>query len=260
MKILRLSSIFILTSALMLTACASSDITKVTVYFSKDGHASLEPQKLPLIDRFLNLFTSKAYAQTHNPGNTEQYFLIVTADDYGTSTYAPGNATSISIEVQSGENRVFTLFSFSPDGNYNYIGQESANLSGGNTSISINMYPCLYNISAAPSGSTTINISWQYDPSLNYEGYTNFWLYKTCIGSNPSCDGNLNGEPSSIPITNLSTEDSVLSGQYYYYFLIIDSPYSPGGTIQLSGNIADIFTSNHFLTVYMMCSSLAIAI
>ena len=66
MKILRFFSILIIVSVLMLTACASSDTTKVTIYFAKNGQASLEQQKLPLIDRFLTYSAVKLMRRHHS--------------------------------------------------------------------------------------------------------------------------------------------------------------------------------------------------
>jgi hypothetical protein len=260
MKVFRIFSIFILACALMLTACASSDTTKVTVYFAKNGQASLEPQKLPLIDRIFNLFSSKAYAQHHISANTDYYFVWVTADDIDTinSPMVPGTESSVSFEVQNGDNRVFTVLSLHGS-YYNYIGQAVANLTGGNTSVPVDMYPCLNNITANQSGSS-ISIFWTYDPTLvSPEGFSTFSVYRACYGDDPACNGTvsliLTGQPIAIT-PPISDSNGLVTGgnpQEYYYFLSINSPYSPGGTgIPHPGNLIDFFNNYHFISIYMM--------
>jgi hypothetical protein len=257
MKVLRIFSILILAVALMLTACASSDTTKVTVYFSKDGHTSLEPQKLPLIDRFLNLFSSKAYAQLHQPDDTANYLLYVTASDFdGAFAQADGLANSISIEIPSGDNRVFTLFSFSHNGNYNYIGQNVINLAGGDIAISINMYPCLNNIVVTNSGYMYIN--WTYDLTLDGK-YNYVKIYRACFGTDPSCDGTITTRTTTGSLGSggngiYPDMDSFIPGNYYYYFLSIDTGSFGGGGIAIPTNFSDFFINNSFIAVYMMGS------
>jgi hypothetical protein len=270
MKILRLFSILIIVSALMLTACASSDTTKVTIYFAKNGHASLEQQKLPLIDRFLNLFSSRAYAQHHNPANTDYYFLWVTADDIDGvySPMIPGTETSISLEVPNGNNRLFTILSLHSS-SYNYIGQEVANLSGGDAAITVNMYPCLNDISIPPlTQNYNITLTWTFDSSLVSEGFLTFRLYRSCIGDDPACGytgnvievdptGSTNG-PKEI-FYNTYTDMYQLAQtspnpQMYFYFLSVDSLYSPNGGLPVPANIIDYFNNYPFIAVYIMAS------
>ena len=143
MKFFRFFPVLILLSTFVLTTCSfPDDTTTVTIYFSSDKQTKSEYEKESLIDRFLNFFSSKAYAQIHQTEDTEYYFLWVTADDIDEESYytplIPGTETSISIDVPSGSNRVFTLLSISPNGNYNYVGQTVTDLIGGEISISIN--------------------------------------------------------------------------------------------------------------------------
>ncbi|MFH0976213.1 MAG: hypothetical protein V1874_10575 [Spirochaetota bacterium] len=255
MKVIRLLTVLAVLSVLLLTACASSDTTKVTVYFAKDKQASLEQNKLPLIDRFLNLFTKKAYAQ-HQPEDTANYFLYITADDMDT-VYTPfidGSYTSISVEVPSGKNRVFTVFSFSPSGNYNYVGQNTANLTGGNTSISINMYPCLNNIIVTNSGYMYIN--WTYDSTLD-DKYPYVKIYRACYGTDPSCDGTITTLTTTWPFGTGGTGtypdmDSFIEGNFYYYFLSVDTGSFANGGLIAPTNFSDFFTNYNFIAVYMM--------
>lgn len=255
MKILRFFSILIIVSVLMLTACASSDTTKVTIYFAKNGHASLDQQKLPLIDKILNLFSSKAYAQIHVPSDTANYFLYVTAGDMDT-VYTPfidGSNTSISVDVPSGNNRVFTLFSFSPTYNYNYIGQNVANLTGGNASISINMFPCLNNITATNSGYVYVN--WTYDSTLQGK-FTTVNIYRACYGTDPLCDGSITLSTSwsigSAGAGSYPDMSSFAEGNFYYYFLTIDTGSFANGGLTVPANFSDFFTNDYFIAAYMM--------
>jgi hypothetical protein len=258
MKVLRFFSVLIILCVLMFAACSSQDMTKVTIYFAKDKQASLEEIKLPLIDRILNLFSSKAYAQIHQPSDTANYFLYVTADDIETiyTPFIDGSYTSISVDVPSGDNRVFTLFSFSPSGNYNYVGQNVANLTGGDTSISINMYPCLNNITVTNSGYMYIN--WTYD--LTLDGKFNYVkIYRACYGTDPSCDGTITTRTTLGSLgtsgTGIYTDmDSFIAGNYYYYFLCIDTGTFAGGGLTVPTNFSDFFINNYFIAAYMMGS------
>jgi hypothetical protein len=255
MKILRLFSILIIVSVLMLTACASSDTTKVTIYFAKNGHASLEQQKLPLIDKILNLFSSKAYAQIHVPSDTANYFLYVTAGDMDT-VYTPfidGSYTSISVDVPSGNNRVFTLFSFSQNGNFNYVGQNVANLRGGDTSISINMFPCLNNITVTNSGYVYVN--WTYDSTLEGK-FTTVNIYRACYGTDPLCDGSI-ALPTSWSIGSAGSGSypdmsGFSEGNVYYYLLTIDTGSFANGGLIAPTNFSDFFINDYFIAAYMM--------
>jgi hypothetical protein len=247
MKVLRLSSIFILACALMLTACASSDTTKVTIYFAKNGQASLEPQKLPLIDRILNIFTSKAYAQIHHTEDTDYFELYVLASDFGTYATAPNSATSISINVPSGDNRIFLLNSISLSGEINYAGKHVANLTGGDASFSINMYPNLLIITPdSQSTNQFIGLTWTYD-STTLTGFSTVEIYRACIGA--SCDGIFAPIGSNMLYAGVYTDtdnnstNDLIPGNVYYYFLRINTGSFGGGGMPVPASIEDYYTN-----------------
>lgn len=242
-------------------SCSDSNRTKVTIYLPKNGQA-MEQKKYPLIDSFLMFFSGKAYAQLHQPGDTAFYFLYVTASDIDTVYLPdiPGTETSIEIEVPTGSQRVFTLMSFSPNGNYNYIGQAVADLTGGDMTIPINMYPVLNNISVFGSGGSTVEISWEYDPTLDGK-FSNIRIDRACFGQ-PTCDGSVTTIIPSTPIGSCSAvcsgsysdSTSLVDQAYYYYFLSVD-PVSFTSFASPS-NFIDFFTNNYFIAVYMMGADL----
>lgn len=254
MKNIRLFAAMAITSTMLLTACASSDTTKVTVYFSKGGHASLEQNKIPLIDRFLNLFAKKAYAQIHTAADTDYFMLLVIADDFdGAYAVAPGTASSISIEVPSGSDRAFLLNSYSPSGEINYVGRHVTDVSGTDTSFSINMYPCFYDLEAESlEENNYISVNWYYDTTLNL--FETVEIYRACEGE--SCDGTFSSTPlSSNSLAESFTDNDddfsndLIPGNVYFYFVRVSTGSFGGGGIPVPASVDDYF-SNYYYDIF----------
>lgn len=271
MKIVRLFAAMAILSVVLLAACASSDTTKVTVYFSKGGHASLEQNKIPLIDRFFSLFSKEAYAQTHDPANTDSYFLWVFGDGMSPIFLydIPGTQASVTIEVPSGNNRVFTLWSGNGDIEYqyiNYVGQTVSNLSGSDQTITVHMYPSTNEVYVSEEGSN-FYISWDYDPSLIDEGFQTVKVYRACYGYGSGalsiCDGTVTEvNPSATKYLNeASVYDSyywdneidpiTAYGNEFYYFVRIDSPNSPSGGFRVPNNLFNFTNTYEFIAWFM---------
>ncbi|MBN2040347.1 MAG: hypothetical protein JW864_09915 [Spirochaetes bacterium] len=220
MKPFRLLPLLLLLLSTLLT-CSADNITKVTVMISKNGHAVIDQQKLPLIDRILNIFSSEVYAQTYyEPGDTTQFLLWAFADDWEEETYvvADGNASSISIEVPSGPDRYIFLYSF---GTYdvNYIGSTQVDLPGGEVTVQLNMYPCIYDIDTPDYtlGNTYAEFTWSSDPTIS-ETYSNMNVYRSCMTCS---DDSFYQIGEFIPITNGFFTDGEISGTDYYYYIFI---------------------------------------
>ncbi|MBN2402334.1 MAG: hypothetical protein JXN64_08020 [Spirochaetes bacterium] len=250
MKTKRLLALILFLSAILLTACASSDTTNVTVYFSKGGHASLEQEKLPLIDRIFNFFAKPAYAQ-YSPGDTEYYSLLVVAEDMDLRyTTAPGTASSVSIEVPNGDNRIFGLYSISPDSEINYVGQNVVNLSGGDVSFSLTMYPSFNDVYAiSDTEQNFISITWDADATLI--AFSDIEIYRACLGT--SCDGTFGTTPLTIlAIESESYEDSLdlIPGNEYFYYLRIPTPGFGGGGRPIPVSIEDYYSDINYLFVF----------
>jgi hypothetical protein len=262
MKLKHLSAIIVLLITVIAFGSCSykNDMTKVTIYFGKNTQSNLQQQKLPLIDRILNLFSSPAYAQTiHQPGDSAFYYLYVTADDIeGKSSVVPGTESTISIDVPSGNNRVFTLLSFSPNGIYNYIGQEVTDLTGGDANVTIIMYPCLNNIQVQYTD--YLDITWNYDMTLDGD-FSTVSIYRACYGTDTTnCDGSITSLSTEWPIgssgSGIYTDSSISFGPIneYIYLLTVNTGSYGGGGISIPANFLDFQenTNNAYLIGYIM--------
>jgi hypothetical protein len=157
-KILALPMLVAATAALIVT-CNKSDTAFVTIDLNRPGksYTHYQPGILNKIDA---LFSKKAYASTPQPlfpSSHGDLVLEVSATDLNTiSASIPNDASSFTIEIPSGNNRKFSVYSYTtapiidnysgssygPFNGYNFGGHKTLNLSPGeSTNILILMLP-----------------------------------------------------------------------------------------------------------------------
>jgi YVTN family beta-propeller protein len=173
------SLIIILMAGFFIYRCTSdNNYSKVIIYLGpKSSSASLD---LPFFDKLFGLFVSRAYAQV--PPGITSITLIVSGPDIDTIEKSyPYDVTTITLNVPSGSDRVFTLYGNNSTGIKLYRGISSpTNLSPGAT-VNVSITMTLFN------GGNKIYVSnWADDQISVIDGETNTLETSIAVGNNPA--------------------------------------------------------------------------
>jgi hypothetical protein len=141
---------FVVTLALatgltLFNRCRGGDIATVTIEFGKESQISLFKPEHRLLNKIVSLFIANAYAIMGWQSDYESISLTVTGDGMAPITAnIPPLASSYTIEVPSGSNRVFTVTTATTIGDVytNWGGESTISLaSAESATVSILMRP-----------------------------------------------------------------------------------------------------------------------
>ncbi len=220
---------------ILLFASCNSDNNTATVTLNIDSSSigfKQEMKQFPLIDRFLLLFSEKAYAITAWVSGTTKISLTVSGQGMDNITadipfsYSSPTTISYTIQVPAGTQRKFSIVSSAVSGGQvakNWGGKTLVDLSPGDlVNININMVPMtfitlLYNM----LGPGVLGVYWQQ--GTGYPAYVNSGSVRIYRSDAP------NGQFSLVQTSPFSTsyvsDTGLQSGKTYYYKVSVVTTY-----------------------------------
>lgn len=209
---------------ILFASCAWDDQSTVTITISGNEMVlKTYEQKInyPLIDRFLLLFSGKAYAVWANVRTG--LILTVSGNDMDTIvTNIPNGSSSYTLRVPSGTGRKFLIKStdnaiaYSPVP-HPWAGQSIVDLSpGSETSLVVSMMPATRITYAGNNGNGDLGINWDSIAPYNYTGFLEYRIYKSY-----SIDGPYAYFDKSTPIASNNIVHLGLPLETAYYKIVV---------------------------------------
>ncbi len=225
---------------ILFASCASDNTTTVTFDLIRHD-ISMNKKVMPadsIVDRFLMLFSGKAWAKGWTSDYTTFTITISAADMTSITANIPNGATSYTIQVPSGSQRNFRLVTGGSTGfnvPKNWGGGANKDLApGDDVKLTIRMLP-LSKITVTQGGTGTLNLSWEGSSSINfaYPGLaTGFNIYRA---------GSLDG-PYQLIQSNLSgsttSDNGLQTGKRYYYKVSVITTYGEGIMCDADNNVS----------------------
>lgn len=188
-------------------SCSQEETARVTVHFGQ-GLQAYHADREGILDRIAGVLFTRAYAITAPPewtGDYDSLMLTVTGADLDPiAVNVPPGASSYTLEIPSGEARLFTAVAYS-GAVKKWGGHGLSNLKAGEQSVSLNLFP-------VPTGLTNTAIGYAYLDWDRVIGAAGHYVYRAANPSGPFARiDTLIGDA-----TGWMEPDFLLNGTYYY--------------------------------------------
>jgi len=159
--------LIILISAFLFVNCSSENTTTVTINFSNKNNTAVEEKGI--LDRILDLFLTKAYAQSWIPDKTSVKILVEALDMSTIEVDVPNDIDQYVLVIPSGKERKITVLSFDKNNIRSAGGHATLDLNPGEVvTVTIRILPI-----------TDISVSTGYEV---YIIWTAMDIYPECTG------------------------------------------------------------------------------
>ncbi len=205
-------------------ACNQDGMSRVTINFGEIPLAKAA-EKPGLLDRLLGLFLPKAYAQW-TPDYGYMLLTVTSSDMDSVTAVVPPGVSSYTIEVPTGDSRLFTLFACE-GGVKKWGGHVLSNVDDGELNLFMNVFPVVTNLSVTNMFPQAVTWAVRWDSVETSTGPTGYHIYRA---RNPLGPYEMVQDQADNHQGGQQTFNNNISGGPYYYRVSAYYPQGEGET------------------------------